>query len=88
MVSELAEAGAYNNQGRDIGWLRTLIACDSIPLQENVKRFGGLYKLKESTAGSPRDLPTGARIRPAIDESIRLQDKLLLELSETSVSTR
>jgi hypothetical protein len=37
---------------------------------------------------APHDLPIGARIRPAIDESIRLHDKLLLVLSETSVSSQ
>lgn len=37
---------------------------------------------------APHDLPIGARIRPAIDESIRLHDKLLLVLSETSVSSK
>jgi uncharacterized protein YjbI with pentapeptide repeats len=31
---------------------------------------------------APHDLPIGARIRPAIDESISLHDKLLLVLSE------
>lgn len=37
---------------------------------------------------APHDLPIGARIRPAIDESIRAHDKLLLVLSETSVSSQ
>lgn len=37
---------------------------------------------------APHDLPIGARIRSAIDESIRLHDKLLLVLSETSVSSQ
>jgi len=37
---------------------------------------------------APHDLPIGARIRPAIDESIRQHDKLLLVLSETSVSSQ
>lgn len=37
---------------------------------------------------APHDMPIGARIRPAIDESIRLHDKLLLVLSETSVSSQ
>jgi hypothetical protein len=37
---------------------------------------------------APHDLPIGARIRPAIDESIRLHDKLLLILSETSASSQ
>lgn len=37
---------------------------------------------------APHDLPIGARIRPAIDESIRVHDKLLLVLSETSVSSQ
>jgi hypothetical protein len=37
---------------------------------------------------APNDLPIGARIRPAIDESIRVHDKLLLVLSETSVSSQ
>lgn len=37
---------------------------------------------------APHDLPIGARIRPAIDESIRLHDKLLLVLSEKSVSSQ
>lgn len=31
---------------------------------------------------APHDLPIGARIRPSIDESIRVYDKLLLVLSE------
>ena len=37
---------------------------------------------------APHDLPIGARIRPAIDESIRVYDKLLLVLSEHSVSSQ
>jgi hypothetical protein len=37
---------------------------------------------------APHDLAIGARIRPAIDESIRLHDKLLLVLSEASVSSQ
>jgi hypothetical protein len=37
---------------------------------------------------APHDLPIGARIRSAIDESIRLHDKLLLVLSEASVSSQ
>ena len=37
---------------------------------------------------APHDLPIGARIRLAIDESIRLHDKLLLVLSEMSVSSQ
>lgn len=37
---------------------------------------------------APHDLPIGARIRPAIDESIRVHDKLLLVLSESSVSSQ
>jgi hypothetical protein len=37
---------------------------------------------------APHDLPIGARIRPAIDESIRLHDKLLLVLSEASVASQ
>ena len=37
---------------------------------------------------APHDLPIGARIRPSIDESIRLHDKLLLVLSETSVGSQ
>ena len=37
---------------------------------------------------APHDLPIGARIRPAIDESIRIHDKLLLVLSEASVSSQ
>jgi hypothetical protein len=36
---------------------------------------------------APHDLPIGARIRSSIDESIRLHDKLLLVLSEASVSS-
>ena len=34
---------------------------------------------------APEDLKIGARIRPSIDESIRLHDKLLLILSQYSV---
>jgi uncharacterized protein YjbI with pentapeptide repeats len=37
---------------------------------------------------APHDLPIGARIRPAIDESIRLHDKLLLVLSKNSVTSQ
>jgi uncharacterized protein YjbI with pentapeptide repeats len=37
---------------------------------------------------APHDLPIGAKIRPAIDESIRLYDKLLLVLSQNSVSSQ
>src|SRR5262249_46492765 len=37
---------------------------------------------------TPHDLPIGARIRPAIDESIRVYDKLLLVLSEHSVGSQ
>jgi len=37
---------------------------------------------------APHDLPIGARIRAAIDESIRVHDKLLLILSETSVNSQ
>ena len=37
---------------------------------------------------APDDLKIGARIRPAIDESIRVYDKLLLVLSEHSVSNQ
>jgi hypothetical protein len=37
---------------------------------------------------APHDLPIGARIRSAIDASIRLHDKLLLILSETSVGSQ
>jgi hypothetical protein len=37
---------------------------------------------------APHDLPIGARIRPTIDESIRVYDKLLLVLSEHSVSSQ
>jgi hypothetical protein len=37
---------------------------------------------------APYDLPIGAKIRPAIDESISLHDRLLLVLSETSVSSQ
>jgi hypothetical protein len=37
---------------------------------------------------APHDLPIGARIRLAIDESIRVHDKLLLVLSEHSVSSQ
>lgn len=37
---------------------------------------------------APHDLRIGARIRPAIDESIRIHDKLLLVLSEHSVSSK
>jgi hypothetical protein len=36
----------------------------------------------------PHDMPIGARIRPTIDESIRVYDKLLLVLSEQSVSSQ
>lgn len=37
---------------------------------------------------APHDMPIGARIRPTIDESIRVFDKLLLVLSETSVNSQ
>jgi hypothetical protein len=37
---------------------------------------------------APHDLPIGASIRPTTDESIRLHDKLLLVLSEASVSSQ
>jgi uncharacterized protein YjbI with pentapeptide repeats len=37
---------------------------------------------------APHDMKIGARIRPAIDESIRVYDKLLLVLSEYSVSSQ
>jgi uncharacterized protein YjbI with pentapeptide repeats len=37
---------------------------------------------------APRDMKIGAKIRPAIDESIRVYDKLLLVLSEHSVSSQ
>lgn len=37
---------------------------------------------------APHDLPIGARIRPAIDESIHIHDKLLLVLSEDSVASQ
>jgi len=37
---------------------------------------------------APHDMPTGACIRPTIDESIRVYDKLLLVLSEHSVSSQ
>jgi uncharacterized protein YjbI with pentapeptide repeats len=37
---------------------------------------------------APHDLSIGARIRPVIDESIRVHDKLLLVLSEDSVSSQ
>jgi uncharacterized protein YjbI with pentapeptide repeats len=36
---------------------------------------------------APEDLPVGAKIRPGIDEAIRLHDKLLLILSEHSVAS-
>jgi uncharacterized protein YjbI with pentapeptide repeats len=37
---------------------------------------------------APHDMKIGARIRPTIDESIRVYDKLLLVLSELSVSSQ
>jgi TIR domain len=37
---------------------------------------------------APHDMPIGARIRPTIDESICVYDKLLLVLSEHSVGSR
>ena len=37
---------------------------------------------------TPHDLPIGARIRPAIDSSIQVYDKLLLVLSEHSVNSQ
>ena len=37
---------------------------------------------------APGDLKIGARIRPSIDESIRVHDKLLLILSESSVNSQ
>ena len=37
---------------------------------------------------APEDMKTGDRIRPRIDETIRLYDKLLLILSKTSVESR
>lgn len=37
---------------------------------------------------APHDMKIGARIRPTIDESIRVYDKLLLVLSEHSVGSR
>jgi hypothetical protein len=37
---------------------------------------------------APHDLPIGAKIRSAIDESIRTYDKLLLVLSENSVNSQ
>ena len=37
---------------------------------------------------APHDMPIGARLRPTIDESIRVYDKLLLVLSEASVSSQ
>lgn len=37
---------------------------------------------------APHDMKIGARIRPTIDESIRIYDKLLLVLSEHSVSSQ
>ena len=37
---------------------------------------------------APHDLPIGAKIRLAIDESIRIHDKLLLVLSKTSVGSQ
>lgn len=37
---------------------------------------------------APEDLKIGAEIRVGIDESIRLHDKLLLVLSETSVKSQ
>lgn len=37
---------------------------------------------------APHDLPIGAKIRPAIDESIRVHDKLLLVFSADSVSSQ
>ena len=37
---------------------------------------------------APHDLPIGARIRPAIDSSIQVYDKLLLVLSEHSVNSQ
>jgi hypothetical protein len=37
---------------------------------------------------APHDMKIGARIRPAIDESIRVHDKLMLVLSEHSVSSQ
>jgi hypothetical protein len=37
---------------------------------------------------APHDMKIGARLRPTIDESIRVYDKLLLVLSEASVSSR
>jgi hypothetical protein len=37
---------------------------------------------------APHDLPMGAKIRPTIDESIRVYDKLLLVLSKHSVSSQ
>jgi uncharacterized protein YjbI with pentapeptide repeats len=37
---------------------------------------------------APHDLPIGAKIRPAIDASIRVYDKLLLVLSEHSVNSQ
>ena len=37
---------------------------------------------------APHDMKIGARIRPTIDESIRVYDKLLLMLSDHSVSSQ
>jgi hypothetical protein len=37
---------------------------------------------------APHDLPIGARIRPVIDDSIQVYDKLLLALSEHSVGSQ
>jgi uncharacterized protein YjbI with pentapeptide repeats len=37
---------------------------------------------------APHDMPVGARLRPTIDESIRVYDKLLLVLSGHSVSSQ
>jgi uncharacterized protein YjbI with pentapeptide repeats len=37
---------------------------------------------------APEDLPIGAKIRVGIDEAIRIHDKLLLVLSETSVNSQ
>ena len=47
----------------------------------------GLQAKGVSCYYAPHDLPIGAKMRPAIDEAIRIHDKLLIILSEHSVQS-
>ena len=87
-ISEKIAAKLSPDSQKAIGYYSCFISFSSKDQEFTYRLHDDLRRCRVRCWFAPRDMKIGDKIRPAIDQSIRVHDRLLLVLSENSVASQ